>query len=149
DYDGDKQRDVVVENFYHPDMFEFSLRTTKSITEKKWLTVEEPTVRGYSYFLGESFNFFFEQPGDVNGDGYNDACIIKAERNHDIKKNHAPSYTLSFFPGSANGLTTDTLFFYPSYSWKTSIPVGDKSFYPLGDFDGNGGDDVFITQGTG
>jgi hypothetical protein len=144
DYDGDKRKDLVVEHRIDRDRFEYSLRATNADSNGKWLAVEEPIMNnaGFdgSFVLGVSDDFFY-QPGDINGDGYNDVCIIKTERPHNVKKNRAPSNILTIFRGSSDGLVKDTLLSYPLYDWNNT---GNTFVYSIGDFDGNGSDDLFV-----
>jgi hypothetical protein len=135
DYDGDRLKDLVLED-YHKGYAQYALLSTKNKTREKWVSFEE------SFETQEKSDLFY-QPGDVNGDGFNDACFVKIESKRHIK-NHAPGYTLTILRGPVDTSKTDTLINYPLYNWSSLDYVVETFVYALGDFDGNGSADLLI-----
>jgi hypothetical protein len=135
DYDGDHRPDSIEANYTtHTTTYSFISSVKK--TQEKWLSF------GTSLLGNPIYRLF--QVGDINNDGFSDACIIRIESNHEVKKNHVPSSTLTIFPGSAHGLTTDTLLYYDiSDEISHASDPASVTVVPLGDFDGNGSGDIF------
>jgi hypothetical protein len=142
DYNGDNYKDMLIEkaNLSKDEYLLISGKGGSDADEKSWLTLNLQLLSGMAYNLYPA--------GDINGDGYNDVAIIKLEGDHAIKKNNAPSYTLTVFPGSKDGLRNDTMLYRSFYNWKIIGPsdyvTGNISVVPLGDFDGNGSADLLL-----
>jgi hypothetical protein len=135
DYDGDHEPDSIETN-YTTHTTEYSFISSKKKTEEKWLSFSTSWLGNPIYRL--------LQVGDINNDGFSDACIVKIESNHEVKKNHVPSSTLTIFPGSQHGLTTDTLLYYDCANVILhAYDPASVTIIPLGDFDGNGSSDIF------
>lgn len=127
DYDGDHQPDSVKIN-YTNNYQEYSIMLSGKKQEEEWQTFHS------SMFSSGGYNFY--QVGDINGDGYCDACIAKISSNHDVKKNNAVPYTITVFPGSANGLSKDSL---AAFTFNIIAPI-----FILDDFDGDGFADIML-----